>query len=401
MRSSGMRLPLRSSRVAVAFIAVVSARGGAQAKSPQLRAVQDLRVDQTTPTPNRAAALTVGPSGEILIASGQVSGAIRGFDSTGKPLSWTLPYGNSRDLEIRSVWRMGWAGNSLWVADPGFTQVALIDRAGKVTKSLEYPSWVRPAWADRRKYPVFVGLAPLAIYADGSWLVLPAKERSLVSTPEYDNSYSYLMRISEGGSIEKLIARVPRGGGLPDPRVRVTSQATFPAYAQLTVWDASTDGSRVVVVNTALTGADSATYRVTAIGARGDTVFSNLFPFVPVPMSKQTIDSVRTRYNRSIGDRPSDVAREQVVKRLPWAYPPVEGLVVGRDQSVWIELRSTAPEHLWLVLDTKGETIGTVRLPKEFVARVTERGRVWGFDRDADRVTALVRYRIEVIPARK
>jgi len=396
-----MRILLQSLLVTTAFIAVVSARGGAQAKTPQLRAVQDLRVDQTTPTPNRAAALAVGPSGELLIASGQPSGTIRGFDSTGKPLSWSVPFGNNRDLEIRSVWRMGWVGNSLWVADPGFTQIALIDRAGKVTKSLEYPSWVRPAWADRRKFPVFVGLAPLAIYADGSWLVRPAKERSLVSTPEYDNSYSYLLRISESGSIEKLIARVPRGGALPDPSVRNASQATFPAFAPLTVWDASTDGSRVVIVSTALTGADSAAYRVTAIGARGDTVFSTLFPFVPMPMSKQSIDSVRMRYNRSIGDRSSDVVREEAVKRLPWAYPPVEGLVVGRDQTVWIELRSTAPEHVWLVLDAKGETIGTVRLPKEFVARVAERGRVWGFDRDADRVTALVRYRIEVVPTRK
>ena len=179
---------------------------------------------------NRSAVLTVGPSGEIIVASGQLSGAIRGFDSTGKPLSWTLPFGNILDSEIRWVWRMGWIGNSLWVADPGFTQIALIDRGGKVTKSLEYPSWVRPAWADRRKFPVFGGLEPLAVYADGSWLVRPSRERSLVSTPEYDKSYSYLLRISESGSIVKLIARIPHGGALPDPRFRSTSQATLPVY---------------------------------------------------------------------------------------------------------------------------------------------------------------------------
>jgi hypothetical protein len=395
-----MRLPPHLSRLAIAFIAALSVRAGAQAKAPQLRAVQDLRVDQTTPTPNRSAAFTVGPSGEMLVASGQLSGAIRGFDSTGKPLSWSVPFGNNRDLEIRWVWRMGWTGNSLWVADPGFKQIALIDGSGKVTKSLEYPSWVRPAWADRRKFPVFAGLEPLALYADGSWLVRPSNERSLVSTPEYDNSYSYLVRMSEGGSIEKVIARIRRGGVPPDPRVRSTSQAIFPAFG-LPVWDASTDGSRVVVVSTALTGADSATYRVTAIGARGDTVFSKQFPFVPVAMSKQSIDSVRMRYTRSLGDRASDAVREEMMKRLPWAYRPIEGVLMGRDQTVWIELRSTAPEHLWLVLDTKGEAIGSVRLPSEFVARVAERGRVWGFDREADRVTALVRYRIEVIPTRK
>jgi hypothetical protein len=386
-----MRLLLRLSRVAIASIATLSARVGAQVKAPQLRAVQDLRVDQATTTGNRSAVLTVGPSGEILVAA-QLSGAIRGFDSTGKPLSWTLPFGNILDSEIRWVWRMGWIGNSLWVADPGFTQIALIDRGGKVTKSLEYPSWVRPAWADRRKFPVFGGLEPLAVYADGSWLVRPSRERSLVSTPEYDKSYSYLLRISESGSIEKLIARIPHGGALADPRFRSTSQATLPVYAPLTVWDASTDGSRVAVVSAALAGADSATYRVTAIGARGDTVYSKQFPFVPVPMSKQSIDSLRARYNRG---------GEEAVKRLPWAYPPVQGVLVGRDQTVWIELRSATPGRLWLVLDPKGDAVGTVRVPSEFVAKVAERGRMWGFDREADRVTALVRYRIEVVPARK
>jgi hypothetical protein len=54
-----------------------------------------------------------------------------------------------------------------------------------------------------------------------------------------------------------------------------------------------------------------------------------------------------------------------------------------------------------LVLDPKGEAVGTVRVPGEFVAKVAERGRVWGFDRDADRVTALVRYRIELSQTRK
>ena len=77
MRTSGMRIPLQSLRSTIAFIAVVSARGGAQAKAPQLRAVQDLRVDQVTPTPNRAAGdlcrrIVAGPSSERAVA---------GFDS--------------------------------------------------------------------------------------------------------------------------------------------------------------------------------------------------------------------------------------------------------------------------------------------------------------------------------
>jgi hypothetical protein len=342
--------------------------------------------------------MTVGPSGEMIVASGQVSGAIRGFDSTGRAFAWSIPVGNG-DQEIRWVWRMGWTGKTLWAADPGFNQLALIDRGGKVTKSLEYPSWVRPSWADRRKLPVFGAVEPLALYADGSWLVRPSKERSLVSTPEYDKTSGYLMRIKENGSVERVVARVPRNDSRMDLRFRFMAEVSVPMYGPLTLWDVSTDGSHVVIVATALQGADSATYRVTALGALGDTLYSRRIPFVPVPMSKQSIDSIRSRFSGSVGRRSTEEVGEVVEKQLPWAYRPVERLIVGRDQTTWIELRATTADHLWLVLDSTGASIGSVGFPKEFLLRAADRDHAWGFERDGGRVTSLVRYRIVSSPS--
>jgi hypothetical protein len=388
-----MRLSHQSLAPAL-FLALASHRAVSQPRTPQLRAVADLRIDKAFPQANRFAVLTIGPLGEMIVAGAQLSGAIRGFDSTGRALSWSIPFGNGLDSDIRWVWRMGWTGTTLWVADPGFSQLALIDRRGKVTKSLEYPSWVRPAWADRRKFPVFGGVEPLALYADGSWLVRPSRERSVLSTPEYDKSFGYLMRINENGSVQRVVARVPRNDVRFDFRIRNSSQAVLPSYAPLTVWDASTDGSRVVVVTTALRGVDSASYRVTALGALGDTAYSRRIPFVPVAMSKQSIDSVRTRFSRSVGQRSAEEVGEARVKQLPWAYPPVESVLAGRDQTTWIELRSTTAERTWLVLDPTGAPIGALALPKEFVLRAAERERAWGFDRDGDQLTSLVRYKI-------
>jgi hypothetical protein len=167
----------------------------------------------------------------------------------------------------------------------------------------------------------------------------------------------------------------------------------------LSLWDVSADGARVVIVTTSLRGADSATYRVTVLGALGDTVYSRRIPFVPVPMSKQSIDSVRARFSRSVGGRPAEAVGEAMVKQLPWAYPPVEAVLAGRDQTTWIELRSTTADHTWLILDPTGTPMGVVGLPKEFVLRAAERNRAWGFDRDGDRVTSLVRYKIVAGPA--
>ena len=388
-----MRIP-RGSLTFSLFAALASSRAPAQARTPQLHAAVDLRIEKPLSEASRSPMMTVGPSGEMIVASGQVSGTVRGFDSTGRAFAWSLPIGNNRDSEIRWVWRMGWVDKTLWVADPGFAQLALIDRGGKVTKSLEYPSWVRPSWADRRKFPVFGGVEPLALYADGSWLVRPSKERSLVATPEYDNTSGYLMRIKENGSVERVVARVPRNDARVDFRFRNAPEASAPSYAPLTLWDVSSDGSHVVVVTTALGGADSATYRVTALSGLGDTLYSRRIPFVPVPMSKQSIDSVRSRFSRSIGRRSAEEVGEAAVKQLPWAYPPVERLIAGCDQTTWIELRSTTAEHTWLVLDATGTPTGTVVFPKAFVLRAAKRDRGWGFDRDSDRVSSLVRYKV-------
>ena len=367
---------------------------GAQVQPSRLRAVVDLRIDKTLPAASRSVAVAVGPVGEMIIVQTQSAGSVRGFDSTGRELPWTIPIGNNRDGDLRWISRAGWSGNTLWLADPGFSQLALIDRAGKITKSLEYPAWVRPAWADRRKYPVFAGIEPFALYPDGSWLVRPSRERSVVSTPEYDKTHSYLMRISENGSVQRVVARLPRDDIRMAFRFANTPISSPLVIPPLTMWDVSPDGARVVVVATSLSGADSASYRVTALGALGDTIYSRRIPFAPVPMTKATIDSIRTRFERAGTGRQANDARDAAMKNLPWAYPPIENVVAGRDQTTWIELRGTAAERTWLVLDSSGASLGIVAFSKEFVLRVAERGRAWGFDRDGDRVVALVRYRV-------
>jgi hypothetical protein len=376
------------------FTALLSGAVAAQSRPPQLHAVVDLRIDKTLPATNRTAALIVSPSGDLIVATSQPGGAIRAFDSTGRPLPLNVPIGNDRDSEIRWISRIGLMGSTLWVADPGFSQLALIDRAGKVTKSLEYPSWVRPAWADRRKYPVFAGVEPLALYADGSWLVRPSRERSLVSTPDYDKSFNYIMRIAENGSVQKVVARLPRDDRRFEMRFNGPSQSAV-VVAPLTIWDVAVDGSRLMVATAVLHGADSASYRVTALSPRGDTIYSKKFAFVPVPITQQTIDSVRSRYNVASRGRSVDEARDEMVKQLPWAYPPIESMVVGRDQTTWIGLRSPGADRTWIVLDGSGATLGVVSLPKGFSPRAAESDRVWGFERDDFHVTALVRYKVQ------
>jgi len=304
----------------------------------------------------------------------------------------------------KNVTGLAQGADGLWhgTAMRGNTQVQVtVDRAGKVTKSLELPSFVRPAWADRRKYPVFARHFALALYRDGTWLVRPFEERSVMSTPEYDKKFSYAMRVDENGAIQRVVARFPRDEDMLDLSARKSRWTSRIPFHDRTFWEVSEDGSRIVAT-WRNRGADSATFQVAALGEKGDTIFSKKFPFTPVAIAKKSVDSALTKFNRSIADMSVEELRALVAKQIPPTYPPVLDLVPGRDNTTWVELRSTnADQHQWMALDATGAVIGLVALPKGFVLRAADRDHVWGYDSDVDRVKALVRYKIVASPPAK
>jgi hypothetical protein len=386
--------------------AIAAGGSGLFAQPPRLAPLKiepDLRLEaMTLGIQQRNTVIAVAPNGDIFVAP--QSADMVAFDSTGTKRALKVPMGYNRDLEIRFASRIGWLTGSrwgaatMWVADPSYRQVALLDKDGNVTKSLEHPSWVRPSWANRRQFPVFSRVDPLALYADGSWLVIPFNERSLLATPGYDKSFSYFMRIEEGGKMLRTLARVPRNENMVEiDRDRRRASLGIPLFPR-TYWDARNDGSRIAIVTPNMRGRDSATFRVTTIGETGDTVFSKLYPFSPVPITAATLDSIRQHSritNNGNNTRlPEDLAK-LVADKMPAQYPPTLGVHVGRDKTVWVELRPTAPDtKLWLVLDPTGAPIGTATFPKGFQLLESDRTHAWGFERSGQIINALVRFRV-------
>src|ERR1051325_2114260 len=99
---------------------------------PQLRVEPELRVDtHTLSLVQRQTLLAVGPDDRIIVAP-QMADMIA-LDTNGKKLTWSVPTGWNRDYEIRWVSRLGWLSgarwgkNTMWVADPGYQQVVLLD----------------------------------------------------------------------------------------------------------------------------------------------------------------------------------------------------------------------------------------------------------------------------------
>jgi hypothetical protein len=215
-----------------------------------------------------------------------------------------------------------------------------------------------------------------------------------MSTKEYDSTYSYFMRTNESGSIQRVIGRVPRNEGTLERRSGNSRWIYRVPFFPRTMWEIAPDASRLAIVSQTLKEPDSASYRVTVLGEKGDTVFSKKFPTTLTAIPKKTVDSAVARVSGTLRDHPLDELRGLVAKEIPPVYPPVEGLIFGADKTIWLQVHSTGADRQWLALDPAGVPIGVASFPKNFVARAADRTHVWGFETEGDQLRTLVRYAI-------
>ena len=134
-------------------------------------------------------------------------------------------------------------------------------------------------------------------------------------------------------------------------------------------------------------------YHVTVIDDHGVVQYARTYPFRPVPLPRARFDSadaaIKEKYKRFPG-----VAEAWPKVEAPKWYPAVRGLIVGRDNTLWIEIQGAVPGHSWLVLNAKGSPVGQVKVPENVDLKVADRHNIWGLETDADGLEGIVRYRI-------
>jgi hypothetical protein len=69
-------------------------------------------------------------------------------------------------------------------------------------------------------------------------------------------------------------------------------------------------------------------------------------------------------------------------------------LLVGRDETIWLESYTRAGDRAWQVLDARGDLIGRVTLPRAVHLHVAEASALWGIETDSDGLEHVVRYRV-------
>jgi hypothetical protein len=395
-------LSIRRTLIAAVLGAALARRAHAQALR-QLTPVEDLRIGAQTMGGQRDFNVLFAPSGRIIVAPRFGMMPIVAFDSLGSRLPWKVATGGG-DAEIGFVDRLGViAGtNTVWVADQRFGQVALVDSTGKVFKSIENPSWIHPSWSERRKYPVFASMSAFALYKDESMLIVPGRERALLTTPGYDRTGEHLLRMTWSGAIQRTVAMFSGSKNAVELRGNGCNHVVSIPFGSRAEWAVSSDGSRLVFVTAGVTPADSGTLRVTAMGDHGDTIFSRTIAQPAVRIPQQAIDNVLSN-QRACGGFSLEAVRDSVTQRVGAFRSYLRSVLVGRDQTVWVTLRAladTSMERTAIGLDERGDVIGAVMLPvnQNFVG--ADRSHIWMVEGGRPRSPAsLVRYRLDATPA--
>jgi hypothetical protein len=333
-------------------------------------------IDGRTEKIDRVPSVALSPKGELIVVGWRL---FRAYDSTGRRL-WSADT-TQRD-EIGTINSIGWRGSQMWLADPRYEQIALLDR-GTVTKSLELPSWIRPTFANRKSFPVWSYADVRALFDDGSMIVLPSAPHSILGAVDYDSTMQYVVKVKESGIIQGVITKFPN---------LTFAEAKSWAIARETHYDVpyrwllhpdfwprlriSTDGKRVVLVSIDTSAASTDTVVVAAMNEQGQSLWTRKLAFPRRAYSQHEIDSIAKKmYSR--GDAET---RGRQIRAIPRKLPSVRGVVLGRDNSVWVTFRETRPVKPIVGIDGNGQVLGTVYVPNSFQLRAADRGMLWIVD---------------------
>lgn len=363
-----------------------------QGYSQRLLASQDLLIAPEAANLSLAIGLTISRAGVIVVTQPQ-DNALRFFSATGVGLGSFGREGGGPG-EFRSLGSPGWIGDTMWVPDPALRRITLVSPGRQLIGTIPVPgsATYQDAGEGSPKVSFSFEGSPAGVYAGGDLLFLAVtwspKGGGWPHTPVGPMAVPYVL-VEANGKVERII-----GWHLPNADCTMVIgpvQSGVPFCTEV-IEAASADGHLLAIASLARANAKEGAVRITVLSDMGDTVFSRLYPFVPQPIPSAVIDSARNRRARYGMSADSRAAAGRM--NIPRFYPPFGGVLVGRDGTVWIEMRSTHTDHLWLALEKDGSVLGLLHLPEAVELKVAQRNRIWGFIENESGEQGIVRYAV-------
>jgi hypothetical protein len=361
--------------------------GAQHPQLPEIRFEPELTVDVGKMAIGRYSQILVDRKGRMFVATGQWDGELVGFDSSGKPLGWRVPVGRRNNREIGWIDSWGFAGDSVWINDRMYSQLVVLGDSGKIARSIERPTWLRPGWSDRKKYPLFSGLEWLASYSDGTVLVRPGRRRAIIDAPDYDRSALHLLRATDDGRILRTIAKLPSyATELPNNfaitvllRDGVERKSFLVPFVARTAYRVSHDGQRIVIAEASRT--DSGVVHVTMLNADGDTLFTRRYGSEATRITKEQVEQ-RLSGIAAFGKYSADWIKDTLRKHIPAFDSRLMQVQIGIDYSTWLWFRQPVPGAVALVLDPQGNAVGWATFPPGTRLTGLSLDRIWAIEKD-------------------
>jgi hypothetical protein len=388
------------SKLAAAVLIVLSAAGaGAQAAVPRARIVEDLRLDATKEDFPVVGPVYVGPHKQIIVMLPREA-QLRWYDSTGKLIASVGRKGRGPG-EFQNTQPAGWVGDTLWVYDGPQRRITFVGPNARVLRTTVLPQnvmLVAKPGSDPLRVLAFV---PIGVYADGSMV---GTATIVIREPSRGQRVLwYYARLAPSGAA--TLINVPPADD--DPRWSIyIGGALEPEPVPFRLWPRtaeSWDGSRFGSLISEATTSTGGTYTVAVMHAKGDTVFARSYPFTGTPIPARSIDSALARFlkqgkgiddgagaRRSYGPE----LQAEVRKKVPKVYIPAQSITLGMDNTVWITMRDTGEGRVTLVLNSRGDPIASVPLPRNASLRQASISQIWAAETDADGLTSIVRYKV-------
>ena len=327
-------------------------------------------------------ALTVSPrTGAIFVALGPDE--IRAFSAEGDYLR-SISRAGEGPGELSGVRGFGWVGELLVVLNT----TRRGSSASTFTEEGDLGEASTPERAGPADFPAVTGGGPAGVLSGGRSLWQFGNDWFRVEPGTRNAAPVYLMEAD--GSARRLDL-------LDGPRTWRTEQMTGRQPLSPTSYSAVDAAGRSIVITHQNQNAD--TFRVRRLAADGTVLYARSYGYSPVAVPGAYADSIiDAQIDRmSTGFGVSDLRRVlQRTIEAPEHFPPITGLAVGIDGSVWLKREATpGGEATWWVLDPSGDPVGHVRLPSTTRILHADQQYVWLSERGALDVPYLVRTRIQ------
>lgn len=322
--------------------------------------------------------------GRLAISQVQ-DGTLRIFAPNGAPMA-TVGRKGSGPGEFRTINRIGWVGDTVWVVDNLNHRLTFIGPTGTVLRSEQLPT----VFTATLSLPQISGLrSPSLVAIDAFGMPyfvgrhLPAD--SLVESRTSISQWrDWLVRGNIDGTIVTVLARGPT----EDCRRRRPGAVAYLPLCPRSVMAFAPVGVRMAHVTMDIPQGAAGGYHLTIIGAGGDTITSRKVPV--------TLERVPQRVRDSTTDEMPQNS-PQIVELLrgytvPSWYPPVTRIVVGANGDVWVGLwlSTGAVVREWHLFDGSGAGPRSVWLLRSDLPITAERRGVWSIRTHDDETESIV-----------